>query len=79
MDITISVISIIISAVAVIVTVVFNWVSHIQYLKSIEPQLSFRLTDYEGILCLSVKNTGKLAATDLKITINELHDNGANN
>lgn len=81
MDISviISIISVALSAGALFITLVFNLVSHKQYMRSLEPQLTFRLIDYGGNLYLSICNTGKSAATGLQVTPTKMHDNGDKN
>lgn len=72
----ISIISVILSAGALLITLVFNLISHKQYLRSLEPQLTFRLIDYDSKLYLSICNTGKSAAIELQVTPKEMYNNG---
>ncbi len=75
----IAIISAGISTVAVIITVIFNLLAHKQYIKSLNPLLSFKLFEYENFLFLTITNTGKTAAKEIVIHINELINNGDRN
>lgn len=65
-----------ISAIAVLVTIIYNTISQKQYKKDSEPQLSMRLLEFEHILYLLVENTGKTAAKDIQINITDIKGNG---
>jgi hypothetical protein len=75
----IAIISLGISVIAVIITLSFNLISHQQYMKSLDPLLSFRLIEYHHFLYLSVSNTGKSVAKNIRIEIVELLNNGNDN
>ena len=77
--IVISGISTFIALVSIGVTVFFNVKSQKQYLKSLEPELSFKLVEYKSMLFLQIINTGKSAAHDIKIDIKNIYDNGKKN
>lgn len=72
----VSCISAAISAIAVLVTIIYNIISQKQHKKDSEPQLSMRLLEFEHILYLLVENTGKTAAKDIQITVIEIRGNG---
>ena len=74
--IIISGISTFIALISIGVTVFFNVKSQKQYLKSLEPELSFKLVEYKSMLFLQIINTGKSAAHDIKIDIKNIYDNG---
>lgn len=74
--IIISGISTFIALISIGVTVFFNVKSQKQYLKSLEPELSFKLVEYKSMLFLQIINTGKSAAHDIKIDIKNICDNG---
>lgn len=73
---TIAIWSIIIAILALVVTIIFNIITHRQYIKSLDPLLSFELFAFEGLLVLSVTNTGKSQANNITIDIEELDNNG---
>lgn len=75
----IAIISVVVAILALIITIVFNLITHKQYIDSLSPQLTFKLFEQEHILFLSVKNTGKSAATNISIDIKAIHNNGTNN
>lgn len=75
----ISIISAGISAIALLITLAFNLVSHQQYIRSLNPLLSFRMTENNYLLYLSVTNTGKSAARCVKLSIKSIEDNGNKN
>ena len=68
-----------ISILALLVTIINSTISHRQYINSLSPALSFTLTEHDGLLCLSVNNTGKSAAKNINLTINNLKNNGERN
>lgn len=72
----ISIISAGISAIALLITLAFNLVSHKQYISSLNPLLSFRMTENDHLLYLSVTNTGKSAALCVNLNIKSIEDNG---
>ncbi len=68
--------SLCIAILALFVTIVFNVITHRQYIYSLNPKLSFMLFESGHILYLSVKNTGKSEAKDICININRMENNG---
>jgi hypothetical protein len=46
---------------------------------SIQPQLSMTLAEYSGMLYLQIKNSGKLAAKDIRISDVSIENNGTHN
>lgn len=74
--IIISGVSVLVAIISVVVSIIYNAKSQKQYNRSLEPALSFRLVDYNGILYLQVENTGKSAAYDIQIDIKNLENNG---
>lgn len=76
--ILISSISAFISAIAVVVALYYNSKTQKQYKKSLEPQLSMRIDKFDGLLYLLTENTGKTAAKDIKVDVQSIEYNGAN-
>lgn len=74
--ILISAISTIIASVSTIVAIYANRMNHKQYCKSIEPQLSMELVNFNNVLYLQVKNTGKSVAKSIRIIPEKLIKNG---
>lgn len=68
--------SLAISVLAVIITLIFNIISHKQYIRSLNPLLSFRLTKHDYNLYLSISNTGHSEVQNLIINIKSIHNNG---
>ena len=58
----ISAISAVISLVSVGTSIYYNNKNQKQYNRSLEPSLSFRLLELNGMLYLQIANTGKSAA-----------------
>lgn len=69
--------SVIASVAAVVVALFLSLRTQRQYTKSLEPQLSMRLEKYDLKLYLTVRNTGRTAAQDLRINIKSIKNNGA--
>lgn len=57
-------------------TVVFNVLTHRQYIRSLAPLLSFKLLESAGMLVLQVENTGKSYAGLVELKFGEMRDNG---
>lgn len=74
--IIISGVSVLVAIISVIASIIYNAQSQKQYNRSLEPAISFKLVDYNGLLYLQVENTGKSAAFDIKIDIKKLENNG---
>ena len=55
-DNTVALASLIIAILALAVTIIFNVITHIQYINSLRPCLSFKLFECDGLLYLNVKN-----------------------
>lgn len=72
----IAVLSVFVSISALIVTVIFNVITRMQYVRSLDPLLSFSLFENQGKLFLQVENTGKSAASFVKITFGKIENNG---
>lgn len=68
-----------ISLIAIIISYYYNHESRKQYLKSLDPLLSFKLYELKNELYLRVTNTGKSAATEILIEIKEIENNGDRN
>lgn len=71
--------SIIIAILALIATIVYNIITHRQYINSLDPLLSFEFYDNNGFLLLSVENTGKSVADNVLIEIDGISNNGEKN
>lgn len=74
----ISSISTLIAAISTATAIVVNIRSNKQYKKSVEPQLSMQLVNFNNVLYLQVKNTGKTIARDICIIPCSLVNNGDN-
>lgn len=70
--------SLIVAAFSLGYTIFVNCKNHKQYTKSLSPQLSFILYQRATRIFLTVKNTGKSAAINLKIKLLSIEDNGNN-
>lgn len=75
----ISIIAAFISLSTVIVSIYYNQKNSKQYLKSLDPLLSFKLFELKDELYLRVTNTGRSAAKDVLIEIKKLENNGDRN
>lgn len=73
----------IITAVTAIVSVIISTITliqtHRQYKDSIQPQLSMKLLEYNDFLYLQIKNTGGLAAKNIRVNVLKVENNGASN
>ena len=69
------IIAITISAITLIIAII----NQIIIIKDKEPQLSFNLKSYNGILYLKVTNNGQTKAKNIRVKINKLCNNGSNN
>ena len=74
----ISALSALIAALSTVIAFVSNRRSQKHYKESIKPQLSMKLVDYNDLLFLQVKNTGKTVAREIGITPLEINNNGDN-
>lgn len=72
----IALISAIISAMSLLITIVLNIINQYKLIKDNEPQLSFSLKNYSGFLFLTVHNKGMTKAKNVKINIDKIHNNG---
>ena len=75
----VSILAAFISLIAVIVSIYYNHKSNKQYLKSLDPLLSFKLLELKNELYLRITNTGKSAASDITIEIIKIENNGDRN
>lgn len=71
-----SALSALIAAIATVAAFKANSQNKKQYNESIQPQLSMSLVEYDSLLYLRVKNTGKLAAKNLEIKVKAVRNNG---
>lgn len=76
---TIALWSMIIAILALIATIIYNVITHKQYIRSLDPLLSFDFYESGYTLLLSVKNTGQSTADNILIEIEEIYKNGQNN
>lgn len=74
----ISSIATLIAAISTVVAIIANTKSNRQYKKSIEPQLSMHLVNFNDILYLQVKNTGKTVARNISLRPCCVTNNGDN-
>ena len=75
----IALISTIIALVALIVTIVSNNKNNKRYIDSLKLLLSFEFYHINGMLILAIKNTGMSEATNIKLKIKKLKNNGDDN
>ena len=68
----IEIIAIIISAISLVFTII----NQINIIKDKEPQLSFSLKSFNGILYLMVTNNGGTPAKNIRIKIEKIYNNG---
>ena len=73
----ISAVSAVISLLSVGTSIYYNNKNQKQYNRSLEPSLSFRLLELNGMLYLQIVNAGKSAAENIKITVKTLENNGS--
>lgn len=78
-SILISAIAALIAAISTVAAIWANIMNRKQHRKSIEPQLSMELVNFNNVLYLQIKNTGKTVATDIRIKPKTLKNNGDNN
>lgn len=72
----ISILSVLVAIIAVVVNIIYNHKDRKQYIESLKPLLSFELYESNGLLLLSVKNTGKSEAKNIKLDIKSIRNNG---
>jgi hypothetical protein len=75
----ISIVAAFISLITVIVSIYYNHKSNTQYLKSLDPLLSFKLLELKNEIYLRITNTGKSAANCISIEIVKIENNGDRN
>lgn len=78
-QVIVAIVSASISLIAIGVSVHYSRKSHKQYLKSLDPELSFKLVEFNNILYLKIVNTGKSAAQHIKVEVNKMENNGERN
>ena len=71
---TTEIISIIISAIALIISIYNQYV----IIADRYPQLTFELFEYKDMIYLKVKNEGMTEAKNIKIKVNSINNNGSN-
>lgn len=69
------IVTIVISIISITITIINQY----QIIKDKDPQLLFKLTTINNQLFLLVKNTGKTAAKNIKISIDKINNNVDNN
>ncbi len=62
-----------------VANIVTNVRNHKQYISSLKPLLSFEFYEMNGLLLLSVKNTGQTEATKIRVDVQKLKNNGKQN
>ena len=72
----IAAISALIAAVSAVAAIIANYQNKKQYLESIQPQLSMSLVEFNSLLYLRIKNTGRSAAKNIFISLREIKNNG---
>ena len=77
-SVLISAIAALIAAISTVAAIWANIMNRKQYRKSIEPQLSMELVNFNDVLYLQIKNTGKTVAADICLTPQTLINNGDN-
>ena len=76
LSLAVAAISAFIAAISAIAAFVANHQNKKQYKESVQPQLSMSLVEFNSVLYLRVKNTGKLAARNIEIRVNGIRNNG---
>ena len=71
----ISAVSAFIASVSTVVAICANRMNHKQYCKSVEPLLSMELVNFNRVLYLQIKNTGRTVAKDIRIVSEKLINN----
>lgn len=74
--ILISAVSAFVATISTITALVANHRSQKHYKKSVEPQLSMKLVDFDSVLYLQIKNTGKTVARKISIAPKQIVNNG---
>lgn len=74
--ICVAVISTLIAALSTIAAFCANWQNRKQYKESIQPQLSMSLVEYDSWLYLKIRNTGKLPAKNVRVSLVNIYNNG---
>lgn len=69
----IDIIAVIISGISLIIVII----NQFKMIKDKEPQLSFKLISYNNFIYLQVINTGYTKANNIKINIEQIHNNGS--
>lgn len=72
----ISAIAALIAAISTVAAIWSNIMNSKRYRKSMEPQLSMELVNFNRVLYLQIKNTGKTVAKDICLTPKLLSNNG---
>jgi len=75
----IAIFSLLVAIIAIIVNIVSAHKDHKQYIESIKPLLSFEFYESNGALFLSLKNTGRSEAKEIRLHIRDIRNNGDNN
>ena len=76
---TIAIVSTLIAFGALIFSIITYIKSNKRYIDSLKPLLSFEFYQFNGMLILSVKNTGMSEATKIMLRIKKIKNNGDNN
>lgn len=75
----IAIISAIVAVVSTLTSIYYNSKNQKQYLKSLEPALSFKLFKHKGTLFLQIANTGQSPAVNIRVVVKEIKNNGSRN
>ncbi len=75
---TIALLSLIVSVIAVLITIFSNWKNNKRYMSSLRPMLAFSMYEKNGFLVLKVKNNGQSEAKDICMDFLEIENNGKN-
>lgn len=73
----ISALAVSVAVISALVAIIGNRRNQKHYKDSIRPQLSMKLVDYDYMLYLFVKNTGKTAAKNIRIVPTSIENNGS--
>ncbi len=68
--------TLIVGIFTLIVTLIIDIINRIRQIQDNEPQLSFSLRKVDSFLHLRVQNTGKTKATNIRIKIDKIYNNG---
>lgn len=75
----IAIVSVVVAILALLANIITNRKNHKQYIESLKPLLTFDFYEINGELLLSVTNSGKTEANNIRLEILQMRNNGNNN